>query len=153
MDKDKAVLALKNLLQQNKKGVGGHEMGEIVLIKKYNEYGILLSIKGSEFCEDNIKPISVSPVEFKASPSNKNNTCVVLTIMKQEPGENYYGFRVRYVSSKELIKLVEPDKEFKTEKNLSDLERHCKEECFMLCSEECSLWKYSTSGKTRNPYI
>ena len=73
--------------------------------------------------------------------------------MKQEPGDNYYGFRVRYVSSKELIKLVEPDKEFKTEKSLSDLERHCKEECFMQCSEECSLWKYSTSGKTRNPYI
>ena len=148
MDKDKALIVLKNILERNKNGVGGHKMGELVLIKKYQEYGILLSIKGEEFTGRSVKPIFKSPVEYKASPDHKHNTCVVLTIMKDDNyGDDYYGFRVRYVSSKELQELEEPEKEFKTAESLSDLERHCKEECFMECSKECSLWKYSNTRK------
>lgn len=149
MDKDKALIVLKNILTKNKEGVGGHRMGELVMIKKYKEYGILLSIKGGEFLGDRVKPLIKSPVEFKASPSDKHNTCVVLTIMaKPEIGKDYYGFRVRYVSSKELQKLEEPEKEFKTKESLSALEIHCREECFMECSKDCSLWKFRTSVKT-----
>lgn len=145
MNKDKALIVLKNILERNKEGVGGHRMGELVLIKKYQEYGILLSIKGGEFTGRSVKPLFKSPVEFKASPSDQHGTCVVLTIKKDEElGSDYYGFRVRYISSKELQKLEEPEKEFKTAESLSDLERHCKEECFMECSKDCSLWKYST---------
>ena len=124
--------------------------GDLVLDQKNNEYGIVLGIKpddiygkGSlkQILKDSIttKRQVIQYVKDNLDTSPNRGTYLLLTMQKAD-GDNY-TFRIRYTNYRFIEKIPENDI-FEAPESLTDLERHCTEQCIMDCYSECSLWKY-----------
>lgn len=136
MEKDKQVNVLKGVLGLSERGVKGKDgrkiyPRDIVTDTKNKELGIMLGVK--PMIEN--KAIR-GRVIANIPTSAEEQTAVLLTI--QETVTDRPGLRIRYTSSKFLEKLGEDEEPA----SLTDLQQHCENECFLECSQECSLWKY-----------
>ena len=161
----KEVDVIINILRAVKKlssyGIGEFNVGDIVLDKVNNEYGIVLSIKPNPiyseiFLKDLLKVNDRVEIAYYASNESRPNvdktgTLVLLTLTESNGERVEKGtpdFRVRYTNTRNLKKInTFSDKILKTSTGVSDLENHCQNECFLDCSEECSLWKYKKGTK------
>ncbi len=136
MEKNKQVNVLKGVLGLSERGVNGKDgrkiyPGDIVTDIKNNELGIMLGVK--PMIEN--KTIR-GKVIANIPTSEEAQTAVLLTI--QETVIDSPELRIRYTNSRFLEKLGENEEPT----SLTDLQQHCENECFLECSQECSLWKY-----------
>ena len=146
-----------NLRKFGKESLG---VGDIVFDKKNSEYGIIISCHpGSIPDEQTLKSLLgennkieiayYASEESRPSSYNSLGTLILLTITTSDGSRGIKVgspmFRIRYTNVKYIEKIsLSGDEDFKTADSLSDLENHCKNECFLDCSEECSLWKYKS---------
>lgn len=143
--KEKLVKALKGIRVESRRSLVGKgesviKVGDIVWSEKNKEYGIVLGVKpietGEYLLEKMEKKSMFDGIKFSRFP--EKDCCILLTL-SQDTHPGLYEARVRYTGSQYLEKAEVVSEEVET---LSDLNQHCQNECFMECSEDCSLWKY-----------
>ena len=113
--------------------------GDIVFDEVNNEYGIILGIKpiasGEWLLDRMVEAANFDNINFSKFPDK--NTCILLTLWENKE-TGMVESRVRYTNSRYLSRI---EKDLK-DSQITDLDFHCQNECFMECSKECSLWKY-----------
>ena len=143
MEKEKQIAILKGtrvLSQRGVKGKGDIKLmcGDLVYDEKNKEYGILLGIKPMIAGNSNFlaKKSVLDKIPIQTFPEAQ--TCIVMTISKEDK-MGFWQSRIRYTASGYLKRVEDVHEE---EQTTTDLETHCKYECFLECNPECSLWKY-----------
>ena len=128
------LMMFKNICTK-KIEIGGekYEYGDFVYDTKNNEYGIFLGIKPVDIGNH---PESLDDQMEKLVKKPGSSTLMILTLSKDE--NNSYITRIRYTNSRFLSKVMS-DKKVDT---ITDLDKYCKNICFMDCSKDCPLWKY-----------
>ena len=128
------LMMFKNICTK-KIEIGGekYEYGDFVYDTKNNEYGIFLGIKPVDI-RNHPESLDAQIENLVKKPGN--STSMILTLSKDE--NNSYITRIRYTNSRFLSKVMS-DKKVDT---TTDLDKYCKNICFMDCSKDCPLWKY-----------
>jgi len=111
-----------------------YEYGDFVHDSKNNEYGIFLGIKPIDF-RNNPKLLDYQIEDMVKHP--RMAISIILTLSLDEDDKDNYKTRIRYTNIKFIKKLISDNR-----KSITDLEKYCKDICFMDCSKECPLWKY-----------
>ena len=148
METEKQIAVLKGTRALSRRGVKGKKdtklmCGDLVYDEKNKEYGILLGIKpfiegGDHFIEEIVRKSTLDKIPLTSFPDPQ--TCILMTISKDEKLGTWTA-RIRYTKSGYLSRVEEVHEKAQT---LTDLEIHCKYECFLECNPECSLWKYKS---------
>lgn len=151
-----AISILRAVTKLNSYGIGEFNIGDIVLDKLNQEYGIIISLKPvpirDEMTLKKFRNIANKPeIAYYADNElrtgiDKSGIFVLLTLSKAPSDNNFCEkgtpiFRVRYVGSRNIEKIQIPDNKKNTSTD-SDLEYHCQNECLLKCTKECSLWKF-----------
>lgn len=119
--------------------------GDLVYDEKNKEVGMLLGIKPLIDGDASlIKKFIDKSHQITLLNKPEKTTCILLTI-SYDSEFGVHKTRIRYTKSSYLKKLG--DTKSKSGDSVSDLDIHCQYECFMECSEECSLWKYKRTNK------
>jgi hypothetical protein len=136
MDKNQQIEILKKIAEETLKVQKDKQIkpGDIVEDYKNCELGIYLGTKPKKDPESFVKRQVIKHTEEQGEIVYY----VLLTLSKDPAG--HLITRIRYTNQKYVAKIMNPPEQLYD--RLSDIKDHCENQCFIECSEECSLYRW-----------
>ena len=134
------ILKLMRLISTNPDSE--FKIGDAVFDRKNQEFGIVLFKKPRELYKD-------TKEKWLVEDKMESTVFVVLTISLSDQNEQKLTFRVRYTPAAFLQLMKDVDNPISFDKN-TDLNFFCNNQCILICSEECALYKHSQKVNLKN---